>query len=208
MLPLKMSRPSRQAYFAGTEGGALRLENRHTGEVLVMRRVRHDDQVVLEIEGSLPPKREGPPLHAHLMEREEGEVVSGVLSAIVGGKTIKVAAGEHAIFPVGVPHRWWNAEDQTLRAKGRVTPVIDLDRYLQAIFAVVNAGPAGRVPLFYIAHVAHRHRRTQRLATMPLAVQRIVFPVVVFVGRLLGKYRGDDWPGAPKSCPGAIEPQG
>jgi hypothetical protein len=171
-----------------------------------MRRVHHGDQILLEIEGSLPPKREGPALHVHMMEREEGEVVSGVLSAIVGGKTIKAVAGEHGVFPAGVPHRWWNAEDQPLQLKGRVVPVIDLDRYLQAIFAVVNAGPAGRPPLFYAAHVAYRHRHTQRLATVPLAVQRIVFPAVVFVGWLLGKYRGN-WPGAPKDCPGSPETQ-
>ena len=170
-----------------------------------MRRVRQGDQVVLEIDGSLPPKREGPPLHVHLMEREEGEVVSGAVSAIVGGKTIRLLPGERGTFPVGVPHRWWNAEDQLLRLKGRVVPVVDLDRYLQAVFAVSNAGPAGRLPLFYITHVAYRHRRTQRLATIPLAVQHVLFPVVVFVGWLLGKYRGDDWPGSPKSCPGALE---
>jgi quercetin dioxygenase-like cupin family protein len=170
-----------------------------------MRRHRDGGQVVLEIEGSLPPKRKGPPLHVHLMEREEGEVVSGVLSAIVGGKTIRVAAGEHAVFPVGVAHRWWNAEDQRLQFKGRVVPVVDLDRYLQALFAVANAGPTGHAPLFYVAHVLHRHRRTQRLATMPSVVQRIVFPVVIFYGWLLGKYRGHDWPGAPESCHGAPE---
>lgn len=201
-----MSRPS-QAHFEGSPSGALRLENRHTGEVLIMRRVRDGDQVVLQLEGSLPPKREGPPLHVHLVEREEGEVVSGAVSAIVGGKTIRLLAGERSTFPAGVPHRWWNAEDQVLRLNGRVVPVVDLDRYLQAVFAVINAGPAGRVPFFYIAHVAYRHRRTQRIATIPLAVQRIVFPVVVFVGWLLGKYRGDDWPGAPNSCPGALEVQ-
>jgi len=202
MLRRNMSRPSRQAHFGGPGGDALRLENRHTGEVLVMRRVRHGDQVVLELEGSLPPKREGPPLHVHLMEHEEGEVISGAASAIVSGKTIKVAAGERTVFPMGVPHRWWNAEDQPLQLKGRVIPVVDLDRYLQAIFAVLNAGPAGRPPIFHVAHVSYRHRRTQRLASVPLAVQRIVFPVVVLVGWLLGKYRGD-WPGAPQSCPGA-----
>ena len=199
MLPRKMSRPSRQLYFAGLGGGTLRLENRHTGEALTLRRVRQGDQVVLEVEGSLPPKTEGPPMHVHLMEREEGEVVSGVVSAIVGGKTIKGAAGEHAVFPAGVPHRWWNAEDQPLRLKGRIIPVIDLDRFLQAFFAVANAGQADHLPLFYAAHVAYRHRRTQRLATVPLAVQRIVFPVVVFVGWLLGKYRGDD-------CPALLSP--
>ena len=204
MLPRKMSRPS-QVHLGSSTRGELRLENRHTGEVLVMRRVREGDQVVLEIEGSLPPKREGPPLHIHLMEREEGEVISGAVSAIVSGKTIRLVAGERGVFPLGVPHRWWNAEDQPLQLKGRVVPAVDLDRYLQAVFAVVNAGPADRVPFFYMAHVAYRHRRTQRIAAIPLTVQRVVFPVVVFVGWLLGKYRGDSWPGAPGTCPGAVE---
>jgi hypothetical protein len=157
-----------------------------------MRRVRHGDHFVLEIEGSVPPKGAGPPLHVHLIEREEGEVVAGVLSAVVGGATIKVGAGESAVFPAGVPHRWWNAEDQPLRTKGRVVPVADLDRFLQGIFAVANAGQAGRMPLFYVAHVLYRHRRTQRLTAMPWAVRRVVFPVVVFVGWLLGKWRGRD----------------
>jgi quercetin dioxygenase-like cupin family protein len=199
-----MSRPSRQVHLAGPTTGVLRLENRHTREVLIMRRVRQGDEFVLEIEGSVPPKGEGPPLHVHLIEREEGEVVAGVLSAIVGGTEIKVRTGESAVFPAGVPHRWWNAEDQALRTKGRVVPVADLDRFLQGIFAVANAGQAGRMPLFYVAHVLYRHRRTQRLAAMPWAVRSVVFRAVVFVGWLLGKYRGDAWPGAPKSCPGAL----
>lgn len=185
----------------------VRLENRHTGEVLIMRRVRCGDQVVLELEGSLPPGAEGPPLHVHLKEREEGEVVSGVLSVIVGGKTDNIAAGGRPVIPAGVPHRWWNGGDQLLKTRGRVVPVVDLDRFLQAMFAAMNSGPAGRPRLFYAAHVAYRHRRTQRLATIPLVVQRILFPALVFVGWLLGKYRGDDWPGAPRSCPGAPEAQ-
>jgi len=199
-----MSRPSRQVHLAGSTTGVLRLENRHTREVLIMRRVRQGDEFVLEIEGSVPPKGEGPPLHVHLIEREEGEVVAGVLSAIVGGAEIKVRTGESAVFSAGVPHRWWNAEDQPLRTKGRVVPVADLDRFLQGIFAVANAGQAGRMPLFYVAHVLYRHRSTQRLAAIPWAVRSVVFPAVVFVGWLLGKYRGDAWPGAPKSCPGAL----
>jgi quercetin dioxygenase-like cupin family protein len=196
-----MSRPS---HFASPTTGTLRLENRHTREVLIMRRVRHGNHVVLELEGSAPPKGEGPPLHVHVIEREEGQVVTGVLSAVVGGETIKIRAGESAIFPAGVPHRWWNAEDQPLQVKGSIVPVADLDRYLQAVFAVANSGQAGHMPLFYIAHVMYRHRRTQRLA-VPWPVRRVVFPAIVFVGWVLGKYRGDAWPGAPKSCPGVPE---
>jgi hypothetical protein len=37
----------------------------------------------------------------------------------------------------------------------------------------------------------------------PAAVQRIVFPVVLAVGRMMGKYNGDNWPGSPESCKGA-----
>jgi quercetin dioxygenase-like cupin family protein len=199
-----MSRPSRHA---GPSAGALHLENRHTREVLIMRRVRRGDQVVLELEGSVPSKGEGPPLHVHLIEREEGEVVAGVLSAVVWDEAIKVRAGESTVFPAGVPHRWWNAEDQPLKTKGRVVPVADLDRFLQGIFAVANAGQAGRMPLFYVAHVMYRHRRTQRLAAIPWAVLRVMLPAIVLVGWLLGKYRGDAWPGAPQSCPGALEAQ-
>ena len=55
----------------------------------------------------------------------------------------------------------------------------------------------------YIAHVLWRHRNSQLIATPPRAIQRIVFPVILFIGRVLGKYRGSSWPGSPESCPGA-----
>jgi hypothetical protein len=42
----------------------LRFENRHTGEILRLRRVRvAEGQIVLTIDGSLPPRRSGPPVH-------------------------------------------------------------------------------------------------------------------------------------------------
>jgi hypothetical protein len=38
-----------------------------------------------------------------------------------------------------------------------------------------------------------------------VAIQKIVFPVVLLIGRILGKYRGDNWPGSPASSTGAPE---
>src|SRR5215469_17329750 len=182
----------------------LRLENRHTGEILRMRRV-HDaqGQIVLSVDGSLPPGSSGPPLHMHLREHEEFTVKAGTLGAQVGAKEIVVPAGGTAVLPAGLPHRWWNAGDDLLEISGQVVPAVDLDRYLQAVFAVVNAGPSGKPSIFYLAHVAWRNRRTQALAKPPQAIQRILFPLVVGVGRILGKYRGEGWPGSPASCPGA-----
>lgn len=185
---------------------SLILQNRHTGEILRMRRVRDaDGQVVLKIDGSLPPRANGPPLHAHFLQREEGSVKAGTLGAQVGKEKVVVPTGGRAVFGAGVVHNWWNAGDDVLEFSGQAVPAVDLDRYLQGIFAVLNAGANGRPSIFYLAHLLFRHRDTQMVATPPQLVQRIFFPLIVFIGRILGKYRGSNWPGSPESCAGAPE---
>jgi quercetin dioxygenase-like cupin family protein len=184
----------------------LQLELRHTGEILQMRRTRDaDGQTVLVIDGSLPPKASGPPAHVHFHQREEGIVKAGTLGARLGKKKILVQPGGTAVFPPGVVHAWWNAGDDLLKLSGRAVPAGDLDRFLQAVFAVLNASPSGRPSIFYLAHVLWRHRHTQSVTMPPRIIQWIVFPFVLFVGRVMGKYRGDSWPGSPASCTGAPE---
>ncbi|MBI3403255.1 MAG: cupin domain-containing protein [Acidobacteria bacterium] len=100
----------------------LQLEHRHTGEWLRIRRVRDRDQVVLEIEGGVPPHAQGPPLHIHIGQREEGVVLRGVQSGRVGARTVTIRAGEPACFPANVSHRWWNDGDEPLVFKGRAIP--------------------------------------------------------------------------------------
>jgi quercetin dioxygenase-like cupin family protein len=186
----------------------LQLENRHTGETLRLRRIRDRGQVALEMEGQAPPHGAGPPLHIHVTQHEEGAVLSGVLSGRVGGRTVTFRAGEQLVFPAGVPHSWWNDGDEPLRFKGRAVPAADLDQFLQAVFAIANAGTAGRPSVFHMAHLLYRHRHTQSLAVIPVWLQRIVLPAVVVIGRVLGKYPPGGWPGAPGSCLGAPEGEG
>jgi quercetin dioxygenase-like cupin family protein len=181
----------------------LRLENRHTGEVLELRRRRQDGESVLELRGTLPAHREGPPLHIHHLEDESGTVTAGALSADVGGRRVDAGPGRTVSLPRGVPHRWWNEGDEPLAFEGTVRPIVDLDRYLQAVFEVVNAGPRNRPPLLYMAHVALRHQRTQGVLVMPRPIQAVVFRAAVMIGTLFGRYRGDDWPGCPARCTGA-----
>jgi Cupin domain len=186
----------------------LQLENRRTGEILRMRRVRDaDGQTVLAIDGSLPPRMSGPPTHVHFRQREEVSVKAGTLGARLGKETIRVPAGGTAVFPAGIVHAWWNAGGDLLELSGRAIPAGDLDRYLQALFAVLNASPSARPSIFYLAHVLWRHRHTQAVTLPPRIVQQIVFPILLLIGRILGKYRGDSWPGSSASCPGAPEAQ-
>ena len=183
---------------------AVTLELKHIGERLTMRRIKTDDGVEeLHLTGSLPAHRQGPPLHIHFEEDEYVEVVPGTLSALVDGNTLVMKAGDSGHFPKGSVHRWWNDGDEELVLRGVVTPVVDLDRYLQAMFEVLNAGAPNRPPIFYMAHLACRHRKTQSALVVPRAVQRILFPIVVLLGTVLGKYRGTAWPGCPSRCSGA-----
>ena len=80
----------------------------------------------------------------HFHQREEGTVKAGTLGAQIGREKIVVPTGG----PAGVVHKWWNAGDDLLEFNGQATPTGDLDRYLQAAFAVLNAGPSGRPSIF------------------------------------------------------------
>jgi Cupin domain len=97
---------------------------------------------------------------------EDGTVTTGTLSVEVGGRRIDAGPGQSVQLPRGVPHRWWNQGDAPLAFEGHVRPAVDLDRHLQAVFEVMNAGPRNRPPLFYMAHVALRHRQTQTALVM------------------------------------------
>lgn len=181
----------------------LRLENRHTGEVLELVRRLAEGVETIHLNGTLGPHGEGPPLHIHYHEDEEGTVTRGTLTAEVGGRRVRIPAGGTVQLPKGIPHRWWNEDDEPLAFHGTARPARDLDRHLQAIFEVVNAGPPGRPPLFYLAHVALRHRKNQEVLALPRPVQAVLFRLVVVAGTLLGKYRGTEWPGCPARCTGA-----
>jgi quercetin dioxygenase-like cupin family protein len=181
----------------------LQIDNRHTGEWLRLRRVREQGVEVLELEGGVPPGGEGPPEHVHVGQVEEGFVVSGVLTASVDGKRVTVRAGESVVLPADIPHRWWNEGDEPLVFKGRAIPAGELDRFLQAIFAIVNAGPRNRPSLFHLAHLLHRYRHTYQMRMMPRWIQRLAFPLVIAIGHVVGAYPKTGWPGSPDSCSGA-----
>jgi len=182
----------------------LELQHRHTKEIVRMRRVRDaSGQISLFIDGSLPPGMNGPPIHAHIHQQEEIVVKAGSLGARIANEKIVVPAGGTAVFPAGVVHSWWNAGTDVLELSGWATPAGDLDRFLQALFAVLNANASGRPSIFYLAQVLWRHRHTQAIMKPPVAIQRIVFPLILLIGRVLGKYRGVEWPGSPESCTGA-----
>src|SRR5262245_29973407 len=131
-----------------TQQGWLTVKNRHNGELLQMRRLYLDGELCLELKGTLPPNQDGPPLHIHVKEHEEGTVGAGTRRAEAGGRREALHKGGLVRLPMGSAHRWWNGGAEPLQFDGFARPVVDLDRFLAAIYDVMNSGPARRPPVF------------------------------------------------------------
>jgi hypothetical protein len=95
------------------------------------------------------------------------ELPHRAFGAQVGTEKIIVPAGGTAVLPAGLPHRWWNAGHDLLEFSGQIVPAVDLDRYLQAVFAVLNASSNCRPSIFHFAHVLWRHHDTKLLSVPP-----------------------------------------
>ena len=108
----------------------LRLQNRHTGEVLDIWREKRRGELSYKLRGTLPAHRQGPPLHIHRAEDEEGLIVAGTLSAEVAGKlradsrvasVVPDAIGSVADWPADAP-----PDDQYYAASQKDLPLIGM----------------------------------------------------------------------------------
>src|SRR5258707_15763959 len=63
-------------------------------------------------------RSQGPPLHIHVAENEEGVVRSGMLSAVLNGRRFTAGSGGRVSFPRGSTHRWWNDGNESLVFEG------------------------------------------------------------------------------------------
>jgi quercetin dioxygenase-like cupin family protein len=76
-------------------------------DTLVTLRVAHGDGADgLSLVESLAPYGDSPPLHVHRGEDELFHVLEGELRLHVGGRDLRLGAGESALAPQGVPHTY------------------------------------------------------------------------------------------------------
>ena len=85
--------------------------------------------------------------------------------------------------------RFWNAGEDELVCTGFVRPPDNLEYFLTQIYASMRANGGKRPRLFDAAYLSSRYRSEFGMADIPQPVQRVVFPVVVAIGRLFGLHR-------------------
>lgn len=136
----------------------------------------------------LAPLGAGPPEHVHPVMEERFRVVSGTLSAQVGGARRTCGPGEELVVAPGTPHRWWNETDEEVEIEFRVSPALPLDRFLENVFALARLGLTdehGIASPLRMSPILRRHWDVLYLARPPLVIQRAVMALLAPVARLL-----------------------
>lgn len=148
----------------------------------------------------LAPFGAGPPEHVHPKMEERFRIVSGHLTARVGGSEGVFAAGEEIRVAPGTPHRWWNRTDEPVELEFHVTPGLPLDGFLENVFALAHMGLTDRhgMPnLLRMSRILPRYWDVLHLARPPLALQKAVMTLLSPVAWALRYPTAYDYPYAP-----------
>jgi quercetin dioxygenase-like cupin family protein len=132
----------------------------------------------------------GPPMHVHYYQDEGFTVQEGRLGYQRLGESEKFAGpGESVTFPAGVPHRFWNAGETDMRCRAFVEPPDNIEYFLGQIFESTKRSGNGRPNMFDAAFLLTRYKSEFGMLVIPPLVQRFVFPIVVAIGHLTGRYK-------------------
>ena len=165
------------------------IENGGGERLTFLRRVHVSPGDRLEVENVVKPGT-GPPMHVHHHQEEALTIQQGRIGYQRPGEPEQFAeSGETVVFKPGEAHRFWNAGEEDLRCTGYIEPADNLEYFLTALFESQRENGGSRPDPFEAAFLARRFRSEFGMAMIPAVVQRLVFPLLVTVGRLLGKYR-------------------
>ena len=183
------------------------IENGAGERLTFLRRVpgRLGDR--LEGENAVAPGA-GPPMHVHWRQEEGLTVRQGRMGYQRHGEPPRFAGpGETVVFQPGEAHRFWNAGDDELRCTGWIEPADNVEYFLAAIFDSQRRGGRSRPDVLDAAYLTRRYRTEFAMVDVPAPVQRLVFPLLAAVGRLLGRHaRYADAPPPMPAAPPAPAP--
>ncbi len=164
------------------------IENGAGERLTFLRRVPSVTGDRLEAENVVEPGA-GPIMHVHHHQEEVLTVDQGRIGYQRPGEPAYFAEpGETVAFRAGEAHKFWNAGEEVLRCTGYIEPADNVEYFLGAIFESQKRSGGARPNPFDAAFLARRYRSEFGMVEIPAPVQRFVFPVLVAVGRLLGRY--------------------
>ena len=160
------------------------------GEQLTFLGVHEDERGPYVHVRSVVQPGDGPPMHVHHRQDEGLTVEQGTIGYQRQGEEPRTAGvGETVVFRAGEVHRFWNAGEDELVCDGWVGPPDNLEYFLTMMFAAMEANGGKRPRLYDTAFLLTRYRSEFGMTEIPQPVQRLLFPVVLAAGRLLGWHK-------------------
>ena len=172
------------------------IDNGHGEKITFLRLVKDLAGNWLETEGHALPMA-GPPMHVHFKQDEGFTVVKGKIATQVFGEEPKFAReGESVVFKAGTPHKFWNPGTEPLHIKGWINPANNVEYFLTELYDSTAANDGKRPSTFDGAWLMNHFRSEFDMVELPGFVKKVIFPIALFFGKLMGKDR--KFAGAPK----------
>jgi hypothetical protein len=128
-------------------------------------------------------------MHVHFLQDEGFTVLRGRLAyQRPGAPPVYADAGASVLFRAGEPHKFWNAGDTELHCTGYMEPPGNAEYFLAALFDSQRQNGGSRPAMLDVAFLVRRYRSEFAMLEIPAIVQRLLFPVLVLLGRLTGRY--------------------
>lgn len=167
-----------------------KIVNARTGQVMIFKRTGSGTNGgQLEIECFNPPSDEREPIHIHPFQESSNEVISGRLHFWVNGTEQVIGPGEQIVIPAGVPHRFWNEDDEPAHHIGRFSPGLNIASFFETFFALSRDGKLNKngIPNFlHVSVIALAFKDEIRLSTPPWIIQYLTYLLLAPIGRLVG----------------------
>ncbi len=170
------------------------IENPITGEKMEFLQTSEDtDGSLLQLILTVKPNGFVATPHIHPIQEERFMVKTGTLRLRIGDDESLLSSGQEGLVPRGIPHVWWNGGADEMKALVEFRPALHTEDFFSALFALARAGRTNRMGMPNLLQIAVMNRKYQHevyLAKPSIAVQKILFRSIAWIGLLLG-YQAD-----------------
>jgi mannose-6-phosphate isomerase-like protein (cupin superfamily) len=129
--------------------------------------------------------------HRHVRQEERFRVSAGAIALEAAGEPREVGLQEEAEVPAGVPHRWWNEDQEEAVVRVELRPALDTETFFETFFGLGRDGKTNGKGIPGLLQIAVAFRdlgdSCPSLTKPPAVVQRAVFATLAPLGRLLGR---------------------
>jgi quercetin dioxygenase-like cupin family protein len=156
------------------------------GERLVFRKSGAEtDGQLLEMAVTYKPNSKKPPEHYHPYQEERFEVLRGSFHASIGGEESSFEPGDKFIVPANTPHWMYQRGDEGGELLWQVRPALRTQSFFETIWGL-QASQGRDIHFLQMAVILNEYRDEFRLSSLPYGVQRILLPILAFIGRTKG----------------------